>query len=104
MNTSDGGNPLKIAPIWLRGVQSARGIDSVWIKQLARECGLEVAAIASPEPFDGLEAHLQERIERGHYQGLEWFTPERATISSAPGNLHAQVRSIVSVGLPYYQV
>ncbi len=75
----------------------------MWIKELAKDCGLEVAAIAGPEPFDGLEAHLHDRIDRGHFDGFDWFSSERASISVAPENLHAQIRSIVSVGLPYYQ-
>ncbi len=102
--TADAANkPLRVAPTWLRNAQTARGIDSAWIKELAKEAGLEVAAIAGPEPFDGLEPHLHDRIERGHYQGFDWFTPERASISVAPANLHPQVKSIVSIGLPYYQ-
>ena len=103
MNADVGSKSLKVAPLWLRGVRSARGIDSAWIKQLAQECGLEVAAIAGPEPFDGLEPHLHERIDRGHFDGFDWFTPERASVSASPVNLHARVRSIVSVGLPYFQ-
>jgi epoxyqueuosine reductase len=84
-------------------VRSARGIYSAWIKQLAREAGLEVAAVAGPEPFAGLEEHLHEQIERGRLRGFDWFTRERASFSIAPANLQPQVRSIVSVGLPYYR-
>lgn len=93
----------RVAPIWLREVQSSRQLDSIWLKELAREAGLEVASISGPEPFDGLEAHLHEQIERGHLVGFDWFTPERATVSASPAHLHAGVRSIVSVGLPYYR-
>jgi epoxyqueuosine reductase len=103
MEASSSSKSPRIAPVWLRNGTSSRGVDSEWVRKLARECGLEVAAIAGPEPFDGLEVHLHERIERGHLGGFDWFTPERASISAAPGNLHAGVKSIVSVGLPYYQ-
>lgn len=95
--------PLRVAPIWLRDVRSSRGLDSTWVKDLARESGLEVAAIAGPEPFDGLESHLHGQIEQGRFAGFDWFTPERATFSASPANLHAGIRSIVSVGLPYYR-
>jgi epoxyqueuosine reductase len=97
------GKSPRVAPVWLHNITSSRGVDSEWVRQLARESGLEVAAIAGPEPFDGLEAHLHDHIERGHLTGFDWFTKERASVSTAPGNLHAGVRSIVSVGLPYYQ-
>ncbi|MEZ4505963.1 MAG: tRNA epoxyqueuosine(34) reductase QueG [Thermomicrobiales bacterium] len=104
MSTSGEPGSLKVAPIWLRSGAGARGVDSAWVRQLAKECGLEVAAIAGPEPFDGLESHLHDRIAQGHYAGFSWFTPERASVSADPHQLHAQVKSIVSVGLPYYQV
>jgi epoxyqueuosine reductase len=102
MNTPPAKSP-RVAPIWLRNVRSSRGIDSVWVKELARESGLEVAAIAGPEPFDGLESHLHEQIERGRFSGFDWFTSERASFSVSPANLHEGIRSIVSVGLPYYR-
>jgi epoxyqueuosine reductase len=94
---------LRVAPIWLRNVQSSRGLDSAWVKELARDAGLDVAAISGPEPFDGLETHLHRHIEDGRVAGFDWFTAERATFSSSPVNLHAGIRSIVSVGLPYYR-
>lgn len=95
--------PLRVAPVWLRNARSARGVDSAWVKELARESGLDVAAIAGPEPFDGLESHLLEHIARGRLSGFDWFTPERASFSVSPANLHEGIRSVVSVGLPYYQ-
>lgn len=92
-----------MAPVWLRNGVTARGVDSAWIRQLALESGLEVAAITGPESFDGLEAHMHDRIGRGHLAGFDWFTPERATVSASPVNLHDGLKSIVSVGLPYFQ-
>ncbi len=94
---------LRIAPVWLRGVSASRSIDTHWVKALARESGLEVSAISGPEAFPGLEAHVHDRIDRGHYRGFDWYTHERATFSSDPGNLHDGLRSIVAIGLPYYR-
>lgn len=95
--------PLRVAPIWLRTVRSASGIDSAWVKELARESGLEIASITGPESFDGLEEHMHDRIERGQYSGFDWYTSERASFSVDPGNLHDGLRSIISIGLPYYR-
>jgi epoxyqueuosine reductase len=103
MNIQRPAKVQRVAPIWLRNVTSGRGVDSTWVRQLAVESGLEVSAITGPEPFEGLETHLHDRIEQGHFAGFDWFTPERASVSASPGNLHAQIKSIVSVGLPYYQ-
>lgn len=95
--------PLRVAPVWLHEANISRGIDSVWVKELARESGLEVAAITGPQPFEGLEACVHDRIDLGHYRGFDWYTRERASFSATPGNLHDGLRSIVSVGLPYYR-
>jgi epoxyqueuosine reductase len=103
MNANSVSRPLRVAPIWLREVKSSRGIDSEWVKMLARECGLDVAAISGPEPFVGLEGHLHQRIEDGHFKGFSWFTSERASVSADPSALHSSVRSIVAVGLPYFR-
>jgi epoxyqueuosine reductase len=74
------------------------------IKRIAREAGLAVSAVTTAEPFDGLAPLLQSRIDAGHLAGLDWFTHQRAEESSNPRVLHENVRSIVSVGLPYYTV
>jgi len=74
------------------------------VKQLAREAGLAVSSVTSGAPFDGLAALLKSRIDAGHLAGLDWFTHQRADDSSDPRVLHENVRSVVSVGLPYYTV
>lgn len=101
--TSNASSFPRVAPIWLKQVGTRSGVDAAWVRQLAEESGLEVAAIAGPESFDGLESLLHDRIASGHYAGFDWFTRERASVSAAPENLHGGIRSIVSVGLPYYQ-
>ncbi len=74
------------------------------VKQLAREAGLAVSSVTSGEPFEGLAPLLKSRIDAGNLEGLDWFTHQRADDSSDPRVLHENVRSIVSVGLPYYAV
>lgn len=103
MHTNTEPKPLRVAPIWLRNICSSGQLDSAWVKELARESGLELSAITGPESFEGLDAHLQDRIDRDHYSGFDWYTRERATFSTNPGNLHENLRSIVAIGLPYYR-
>ncbi|MBX5444293.1 tRNA epoxyqueuosine(34) reductase QueG [Sphaerobacter sp.] len=73
------------------------------LRRLAAECRLTLLGVTTAEPFDGLAELLVERIRAGHMDGLDWFTEERARFSADPRNLHPTARSIVSVGLPYWQ-
>lgn len=70
--------------------------------ELARESGLTVAGVTGPEPFDETAAYITDHVERGHTRGMEWFTVERARESCDPRTLHDTVRSIVSVGVPFW--
>lgn len=70
--------------------------------ELARESRLSVVGVTGPGPFPEAEAYIVDHIERGHTRGMEWFTAERARESCDPRTLHATVRSIVSVGVPYW--
>ncbi len=71
------------------------------IKSFARDIGFDVVGIARAEPFECDRAVLHERIARGHYSGLAWFTAARADISSDPRNLLPTARSIISVAMSY---
>ena len=50
----------------------------------------------------GLEPVLNERIAAGHLAGLDWYTPERAHIASAPTRLLPWCRSLLALGISYY--
>lgn len=80
-----------------------REIERSRLRQLADQAGITVASVTTADPFDGLEEALVSRIRDGHLDGLDWFTEERARFSTDPRNLHATSRSIISVGLPYWQ-
>ena len=73
------------------------------IKGLAVEHGLAVASVTTGEDFPGLERLLVEHIDRGHTEGMDWFSRERASVAAAPRTLHPTVQAIVSVGIPYYR-
>ncbi len=70
--------------------------------ELARECHLAVAGVTGPEPFDAAAAYIVDHVARGHTRGMDWFTAERARESCEPRTLHPKVRSIVSVGVPFW--
>jgi len=71
------------------------------LEKLALECGIAAIGVTTADDFDGLGDLLTARIEAGHLDGLDWFTPDRAEFSASPRNLHPTARSIISVGVPY---
>lgn len=73
------------------------------VRELAAAAGLSVARVTSAEPFDGLAEKLEAHIATGRMDGLDWFTAERARFSIDPRNLHPTGRSIIAVGVPYWQ-
>lgn len=77
-------------------------MDATDIKSLALACGFHLARVTTAEPFAGLEPVLNERIAAGYLGGLEWFTPERAHIASAPRRLTPWARSLLVLGVSYY--
>ena len=75
------------------------------VKRLARECGLTVTAVTDAAPFYELLPILHERIAAGRLDGLDWFTPDRASQSCDPAaTLMPNARSILSVGIAYWGV
>ena len=72
------------------------------VKALAREHGLTVSAVTSAEPFGGLEQTLRDHIRAGHADGMPWFNEARARVAANPRQLHEAARSILSVGIAYW--
>ncbi|MEX2426529.1 MAG: tRNA epoxyqueuosine(34) reductase QueG [Thermomicrobiaceae bacterium] len=80
-----------------------RALDRSRVAELASEAGLSVTGVGPAGTFgDELGDLLVDRIRGGHLDGLHWFTEERARFSVDPRNLHAGARSIISVGVPYW--
>lgn len=77
-------------------------ITRAQLSELAAASGLTVTGVARPEPFDAELAYIRDHIDRGHTRGMDWFTAERAAQSADPRTLHPNVRSIVSVGVPFW--
>jgi len=72
------------------------------LRQLAAGAGLVIVGVTNAEPFHDLVEFLREHVARGHLAGMNWFTVERAEQSCDPRTLHADARSIVSVGVPFW--
>ncbi len=72
------------------------------LKYLAATHGLAVSAVTTAEPFPAVADHLERHIAAGHVDGMDWFTPERARVSSDIRNLHPTAQSIISFGLAYW--
>lgn len=72
------------------------------LAELARNSGLAIAGVTTAEPFANEREYVADHIRRGHTRGMDWFSIERAVQSSEPRTLHENVRSIVSVGVPFW--
>ena len=71
------------------------------IKAHARAVGFDIVGVARALPFEDDRRVTRERIAAGHYDGLPWFTPERADFSSDPRNLLPTARSVISLAMSY---
>ena len=71
------------------------------IKRLARAHGFPLVGIASAEQFHRAERSLIERIRDGLFDGLAWFTAERARFSCDPRNHLADAQSLIALGISY---
>ncbi|NEO27655.1 MAG: tRNA epoxyqueuosine(34) reductase QueG [Kamptonema sp. SIO4C4] len=69
------------------------------IKAQAREIGFHKVGIASVEPDDGLEEHLQRWLDLGYHADMAWMAnPKRYHVR----NYWPEVQSIICVALNYY--
>jgi epoxyqueuosine reductase len=69
---------------------------------LAGQNGLSVSSVTSIEPFPEVADHLERHIAKGHIEGLDWFTSDRARFSADLRNLQPTAKSILSVGISYW--
>lgn len=81
---------------------SRPAIDRSRMSELAARAGLAVTGVTSAEPFDGLGEKLERHVRAGHVEGMDWFTVERSHFAANPQNLHGTARSIVAVGVPFW--
>jgi epoxyqueuosine reductase len=75
----------------------------VLVKEYARELGFDLARVTSAEDFVEDRAITQERVREGLMDGLPWYTQERVRRGTTPQELLPGARSIICLGLNYYQ-
>lgn len=70
------------------------------VKELARECGFELAGVACASPANDFERYL-EWVEKGFAGEMGYLTDRRAEVRRDPRNLLQTAQSIVCVGQLY---
>src|SRR5580698_5984132 len=70
------------------------------VKRLARECGFELAGVATAEP-SGDFARYREWVEKGFAGQMRYLTDRRAEVRADPQNLLENARAIICVGKLY---
>lgn len=73
------------------------------VKEYAQELGFDLVRVTSAEDFVEDRAITQERVRTGLMDGLPWYTEERVRRGTSPQELLPGARSIICLGLNYYQ-
>ncbi len=71
------------------------------IKEFAYSLGFDLVRVTSAEPFPEAQQVIQERVERGLFDGLPWFNAERTAVSCYPDALLPEARSIIALAMCY---
>ena len=75
-------------------------INSNIVRNLAAECGFDLAGVAMPHPAPNFGRFLHW-VDRGLAGEMSYLTDHRAEVRSDPARLLPGVRSIICVGLVY---
>jgi epoxyqueuosine reductase len=73
------------------------------IKEYAQELGFDLVRVTSAEDFLEDRGIAQERVRDGLMDGLPWYTEERVRRGTSPQELLPGARSVICLGLNYYQ-
>src|SRR5580658_3787302 len=75
-------------------------ISSNIVRNLAAECGFDLAGVAMPHPVPDFR-RFRHWVDRGRAGEMRYLTDHRAEVRSDPANILPGVRSIICVGLVY---
>lgn len=81
-------------------VSPPKSVNSRIVRDLAGECGFDIAGIAAPHPVPDF-GRFRHWVERGLAGEMRYLTDHRAEARSDPAHLLPDVRSIICVGLVY---
>src|SRR5580765_2476296 len=70
------------------------------IRELARDCGFEIAGVAAAVPADD-RGRYHDWVAAGRAGEMRYLTDRRAEVRNDPRNLLASARSIICVGKLY---
>ena len=73
------------------------------VKRYARELGFDLVGVTSAEAFAEDRAIALQRLRAGLMDGLPWYTEARVRRGANPQELLPGARSIICLGLNYYQ-
>ncbi|HEV2201647.1 MAG TPA: tRNA epoxyqueuosine(34) reductase QueG [Bryobacteraceae bacterium] len=79
-------------------------MQAATVKQLARECGFELAGIAPAEPIPADFARYESWVAAEMAGKMGYLTDRRAELRRDPRNLLAGARSVICVGKLYNQL
>jgi epoxyqueuosine reductase len=81
--------------------QAARRARTQHIVAAAEGLGFDLVRVTSADPFPAARQAMQERIARGFFAGMDWFTSDRAEVAADPHALLPQARSVIALGTFY---
>jgi len=67
----------------------------------AEALGFDIVRVTTANPFPDARQAIQERVAQGFFAGMDWFTAERADISTNPRALLPEARSVIALGTFY---
>jgi epoxyqueuosine reductase len=73
------------------------------VRRFARGLGLTVVGVARAEPLPEDRRAFEERIALGMFDGLPWFTRERAARATDPARSLPGAVSIITLAAPYWR-
>lgn len=77
-------------------------LERAEVHAAAQAAGLALAGITTAQILERERAYLLDHVRRGMLSGFDWYTEERAHEVTDPRTLLPDVRSIISVGVPYW--
>ncbi len=71
------------------------------IREAAEALGFDLVRITNAEPLPAARRAIEERVALGFFEGMDWFTAERAAVSTDPRALLPTAQSVIALGTFY---